>query len=105
MKYLLIIFALLCVGCGHEIHKGNVILKTHEPARTYHYTWIQWVGKIPITHHATGYDDEDFILTIRGLDDDKDVIEDFYVSKSVYECMREGQLFNDSIPCSTEDGN
>lgn len=106
MKIKLIIILLLAfilAACQHSIHEGVVIGKTHEPPRNYYYISYIYSGKvmIPITH--TAYDDEDFILTVMGIKGKDTLIEDFYVDEKTYKCIDEGNVFNDTIPCSTND--
>ena len=97
---------LLLVACKHKIHEGIITSKTYEPPRTYTYYTTVLFGKTTILMPHTGYDDEDFIFTVVGIDKQKDtIVENFYVSKSTFNCMNIGDHFIDTIPCETEDKN
>lgn len=98
---------LLCAvflsGCEHKIHTGTVVEKTYEEPRNYTYTTYMMIGKTMYPQFHTGYDDEDFILTVTGIKGKDTITEDFYVDENTFKCMQQGQLFNDSIPCERDD--
>lgn len=102
----LFIICALAAACD-KVHEGVVVGKRYEAPREYQtsYTTVSFIGKIPITqfHYYTAYDDEDFILTIKAETKDKVILKDFYVSKQVYDCIKVGNWFNDTIPCEKDD--
>ena len=99
----LLLCAVFFVSCEHQIHSGKVISKTHEEPRTYIYFTTMMCGKTFMTVPHTGYDDEDFILTVTAIKGKDTITEDFYVNETTFKCIQEGGFFNDSIPCERED--
>ncbi len=100
--YVLLV-AVLFIGCSHEIHSGKIVAKTYEEPRTYTYFTSMPCGKSFIMMPHTGFDDEDFILTVTAIKGKDTITEDFYVNEQTYHCMEKGYSFNDSIPCERED--
>jgi hypothetical protein len=98
-----LLVAVLFIGCGHEIHSGKIISKSYEQSRTYTYFTPVMCGKTTVLIPHTGYDDEDFILTVMAIKGNDTITEDFYVNESTYHCMEKGYFFNDTIPCERED--
>ena len=85
-----ILIALLCSGCGAKLEYGEVVAMNIEPESNQ-------LVLIPMTI-STGkttttimqqywiFDDEDFVLTIRGHDEDGEIVtENWYVTKAEYE--------------------
>jgi hypothetical protein len=98
-----VLLAVVLSACGHSIHEGKIIEKYYEPPRTYTYTTMMVVGKMMIPQIHTGYDDEDWIIVVRGVKGNDTITEDFYTDETNYKCMSVGNIFNDSIPCTTDD--
>jgi hypothetical protein len=99
-------YALLLVtlsACGHSIHEGEIIEKYYEPPRTYMYTTIMMAGKMAIPQTHTGYDDEDWVIVVKGVKDKDTITEKFYIDEGNWKCMSVGNTFNDSISCTTDD--
>lgn len=95
MKNIIFLGLLFITSCTHKLTEGTIVSKKYEPART-------WVQVVPITI-STGkstmvtmvpmvlYDNEDFILLVRGHTDDGDVVlEHFYVTESAYNSVNIG---------------
>ena len=101
IAYLLL--AVVFLSCNHEIHSGKVIYKYYEHERYYTYITYIMVGKTMIPQIHTVYDDEDFIITVKGRNENDIITEDFYVDEKTWKCINVGNLFNDSIPCATDD--
>ena len=95
----------MLLACGHDIHEGQVIEKYHEPSRIYTYTSMVMIGKTMIPQVHTVYDDEDWIIVVKGVKDTDTIIESFYINESNWKCLSVGDVFNDSIPCSTYDND
>lgn len=102
LAYVLLV-AVLFVGCKHKIHSGKIISKSYEEPRYYTYYTTMMCGKSTIMMPHTGYDDEDFILTVTAIKGEDTITENFYVDEKTFQCMQQGQIFNDSIPCESED--
>jgi len=94
---------IIIAACGHNIHEGEIVEKYYEPPRTYIYTTPLMIGKSTILQYHTGYDDEDWIIVVRGVNGNDTITEDFYIDETNWKCMSVGNTFNDSIPCTTED--
>jgi hypothetical protein len=99
----LLLCAIFLVACEHQIHTGQVVTKTYEEPRHYIYTTYIMIGKTMHPQFHTGFDDEDFILTVTGIKGKDTITEDFYVNEVTFNCMQQGQIFNDSIPCERDD--
>lgn len=98
-----VLLAVVLSGCGHSIHEGEIIEKYYEPPRYYRYTTMMMVGKMMIPQKHTGYDDEDWIIVVKGVNGKDTITEDFYIDETNWKCMSVGNIFNDSIPCTTDD--
>lgn len=103
IKLLFICLILICSSCEHKIHKGEIVEKYYEPPRYYIYTTFIIVGKIMIPQTHTGYDDEDFVIVVKGINGKDTITENFYIDETNWDCMNVGNIFNDSIPCTRED--
>ena len=100
------LYAMLAVvlsSCGHSIHEGEIIEKYYEPERTYTYTTYMYVNKMMIPQINTGYDDEDWVIVVKGVNGKDTITEDFYIDEANWKCMSVGNIFNDSIPCTRDD--
>jgi hypothetical protein len=98
-----VLLAVVLSSCGHSIHEGEIIEKYYEPERTYTYTTMIMCGKVMIPQTHTGYDDEDWIIVVKGVNGKDTITEDFYIDEANWKCMSVGNIFNDSIPCTTDD--
>ncbi len=98
-----VLLAVVLSSCGHSIHEGEIIEKYYEPPRTYTYTTMMMVGKVMIPQTHTGYDDEDWVIVVKGVKGKYSITEDFYIDETNWKCMSVGNIFNDSIPCITDD--
>ena len=98
-----VLLAVVLSACGHSIHEGEIIEKYYEPPRTYTYTTMMMVGKIMIPQTHTGYDDEDWVIVVKGVKGKDTITENFYIDETNWKCMSVGNIFNDSIPCTTDD--
>ena len=87
-KYLALLAVILLAGCGPKLTVGTVIEKSYEEAREWKDQKCDeegcWTG--------TYYDDEDYILTVKGLEeyDQTDVTEKWYVNKYWYDIAEVG---------------
>lgn len=87
-------------GCTESLDSGIITEKRYEPQRTYLKSELK---KSPSTYETVHYtDDEDFIITFvrnfKGVSHSRTV----YVSKEVYDALKEGDVF-DTSKCSYED--
>jgi hypothetical protein len=98
-----VLLAVVLSSCGHSIHEGEIIEKYYEPPRTYTYTTMMMVGKVMIPQTHTGYDDEDWVIVVKGAKGKDAITEDFYIDETNWKCMSVGNIFNDSIPCTIDD--
>jgi hypothetical protein len=98
-----VLLAVVLSACGHSVHEGEIIEKYYEPPRTYTYTTMMMVGKVIIPQTHTGYDDEDWVIVVRYVKGKDTITEDFYIDEKNWKCMSVGNIFNDSIPCTTDD--
>ena len=98
-----LLLAVVLSGCGHSIHEGEIIEKYYEPPRTYTYTTMVMVGNMMIPQIHTGYDDEDWVIVVKGVKRKDTITENFYIDETNWKCMSVGNIFNDSIPCTTDD--
>jgi hypothetical protein len=105
MEKLIYAAVLLGLVSCHNIHEGKVVGKEHEGAGFNTYTTFMYVNGQTIPQVHTDYDDEDFILIVKGFDGKDTTEESFYVDAETWKCKAIGDHFNDSIPCSTEDEN
>ena len=94
---------ILFAACGHSIHKGVVIEKRHEDARTYTDISYVMINNTLFPQISTVHDDEDWIVSVKAVKDGDTIVEDFYIGQSDWNCLNVGSTFNDSIPCSTKD--
>jgi hypothetical protein len=101
--FALVVLAVLLSACGGRLHEGEIIQKYYEPPRTYTYTTMMVVGKMILPQTRTGYDDEDWVIVVRGIKGKDTIIEEFYIDEMNWKCMSVGNWFNDSIPCRTDD--
>ncbi len=101
--FLYMFLAVVLSACGHRIHEGEIIEKYYEPPRTYTYTTMVMVGKMMMPQTRTGYDDEDWVIVVKGIKGKDTIIEEFYIDEMNWKCMSVGNMFNDSIPCTTDD--
>jgi hypothetical protein len=98
-----VLLAVVLSACGHSIHEGEIIEKYYEPPRTYTYTTMMMVGKVMIPQIHTGYDDEDWVIVVKGVKGKDTITEDFYIDETNWKCMSVGNIFKDSIPCTIDD--
>jgi len=98
-----VLLAVVLSACGHSIHEGEIIEKYYEPPRHYTYTTMVMVGKTMIPQINTGYDDEDWVIVVKGVNGKDTITEDFYINEVNWKCVNVGNIFNDSIPCTTDD--
>ncbi len=85
----------LISGCTNPLESGKIIEKRYEPARAYHQSIII-SSKPPMSALQQMFDDEDFIITFvrtfKGVSHSRTV----YVSKEVYDSLKEGDDFDTS---------
>ena len=98
-----VLLAVVFSSCGHSIHEGEIIEKYYEPERTYTYTTYMYVNKTMIPQIHTVYDDEDWVIVVKGVKGKDTITEDFYIDETNWKCMSVGNIFNDSIPCTIDD--
>ena len=98
-----VLLAVALSACGHSIHEGEIIEKYYEPKRTYTYTTYMYVGNMMIPQIHTGYDDEDWIIVVKGVNGKDTITEGFYIDEANWKCVNVGNIFNYSIPCTTDD--
>lgn len=110
MKAITLILPILLFACDH-VHVGTVVDKHIEPERYYTTTTYSHVGKVMVPHTWHHWDDEDYVITVHGIDDGGDTVnEDYYVSYEEYQSIGIGYCFNDTIDrifqdCETGDGD
>jgi hypothetical protein len=110
MKAIILFLPILIFGCDH-VHVGTVVDKHIEPAHYYTTVYYTTVGKVHIPHYIRHWDDEDYVVTIHGVDDGGDTTnEDYYVSYEEYHSINIGYCFNDTIDrvfqdCETGSGD
>lgn len=105
-QIIIVLLGIVCLASCNKLHDGTVIKMHIEPERTYTYLMpiyhrigkVTTVTYIPIIRH----DDEDYVITIDGFteEDHEERIEDFYVSKAKYECIKVGDHFYIDKDCS-----
>jgi hypothetical protein len=89
--YILLVVAIS--SCCRPIDKGKIISKRYEPFRTYYYTSTVMVGKVPIMTTQLGTDDEDWIITVKGIVEKDTIIQEFYITQSYYNSISIGDNF------------
>lgn len=81
-------------GCTASLDSGKITEKKHEPQR--HYLASERNGPHPQFYTVQYFDDEDFIITFtrtfKGVPHSRTV----YVSKEVYDSLKEGDVFDTS---------
>lgn len=110
MRTLLVMALLIIVlgGCN-KLDSGTVISKRYEPARTY-VAWMPLTmstGKsiMVIMVPYTIYDNEDYVLRIKGKHKGKDIVESVYTSQSCYNKTIVGDHWAKTDDCSFKDNN
>lgn len=97
MKNLIFGIVFLIVSCDH-VHVGTVVDKHIEPGYFYTTTYYMTVGKTQVPHTIYHFDDEDYVITIHGIDDGGDTVyEEYLVSYEEYQKISIGYCFNDKI--------
>jgi hypothetical protein len=88
-----VLIALLCSGCSATLEYGEVIGMHIEPETQYLALMPIIVGKTTIIQQYWVYDDEDFVLTVRGYDEDgRSITEKWYVTKKEYKKIKLGEI-------------
>lgn len=111
MKNLILIFTLVILASCDHVHVGTVVDKYIEPSRYYTSTYFTRVGKVSVPHTVRHWDDEDYVVVVRGVDDGGDTVnESYYVSWQEYQHIGIGYCFNDTIDrvfqdCQTGEGD
>ncbi len=90
-KYLALLALILLAGCGPRLEFGSVISKKHEPAKEWKGT--KYDSFEEETLHGIWYDDEDWILVVKGKvkpKDEEEVTQNWYVSEYWYNKVEVG---------------
>ena len=91
IKLLSVLFVVLfCSACTPQLKQGTVVNKAHEPERTYVSLMPIMIGcgkncftTMMIPYSV--YDDEDFILTVKGITKEgKEITELWYVNEKLF---------------------
>jgi hypothetical protein len=94
-KLIVLFFVIFSLSCGHKINEGIVINKRCEAPKNYIRQTPVMSGKTIILIPMSYYDVGGFIVTIKGIDNDSNVIEEFRVTEENYEKIAIG----DEIIC------
>jgi len=92
-----VILAVLISSCKNSIKKGEIIEKYYEPPRYYNRTDLIMLGKMMTTKTTPVYDDEDWIIVVKGVNDQDTLVQNFLINKSDWQHVSVGDIFNDSI--------
>ena len=91
----------LFFGCKKSINDGHVILKRHEPARTFVMLIPVSTGKTIMMIPYIYFDDEDFIIKIEKTIDGEKKTNNIYLTESEYNKISIGDYY-DSRKCKKQ---
>jgi hypothetical protein len=90
-KVAYVLLAVVLSACESRLKNGVVVDKWYEEGRIESYTYYNVALKIPMVGNR--FDDEDFVLIVKGFNGKDTVKQRFEVSKTDYENTNVGDSF------------